>query len=720
MPVMKNRIVPCMIIAMTCLIMSDAFGERAIRAPLNDAVSEQRVALVIGNGNYTSSPLKNPVNDAKDIEAKLKALGFDVTCLLDANQADMRRAIRAFGSHLKKGGVGLFYYAGHGMQVKGVNYLIPVGADIRHEDEVQDFAVDAAMVLRKMQSAENRLNIVLLDACRNNPFARSFRSGSRGLAQMDAPSGSMISYATAPGSTAADGDGRNGMFTKHLLSSFDQYGHLELSQLMKQVGKGVQDETGKMQVPWVSSSITGDFFFKFKTPDKQEKNTDLKRTPASSVTLDEEEEFWLAIKNSVLVQDFKDYVAMYPDGRFKKIAEIKIRQLSKAAPPKNDPEITSFDSFWSKDSVLVYDTFTTNENAWALWPNGEYYATTLQGGTFVMETRNELNSAEFIGSSLSLPEEYDIDVDTTWLNGVDNRSYGLTLGTDTQNRYNFSVSGNGWAMVSGYRNNQLIAPNPIEWASGMSQLGDGRTVNTLKLKVRGGSCDYFVNGRLIGSILLSLPRSQLRVGFFVENRQRIAFDNLKIINRTGGSPKAGRLFYDSFNTNENAWNVWTNGEFYNAILENGVYCMETKNIMNSMEFPGKIIPLPENFDITVATTWKKGVNNFAYGLSVGTDPRNRYNFGISGNGWTYVSAHRNNTVVQPDPKPWAFGQVTLSNGWNQNIIRIKVRGTRYDFYVNENLAGTVTHTLPHASLRVGVFVENMQQVCFDDLTITGY
>lgn len=720
MPVMNIRIVQCAVIAVTCLFISNAFGERAIRAPQSDAYSEQRVALVIGNGNYASSPLKNPVNDAKDISAKLKALGFEVTCLLDANQVDMRKAIRDFGSNLKKGGVGLFYYAGHGMQVKGANYLIPIGADIHEEDEVEDYAVDAGMVLRKMQSAENRLNIVLLDACRNNPFARSFRSGSRGLAQMDAPSGSMISYATAPGSTAADGEGRNGMFTKHFLTAIDKYGDLELSQLMKKVGRGVQDETHKMQIPWVSSSITGDFFFKFKaTPARQEKNTELEKAPASALTIDEEEEFWLAIKNSSLVQDFKDYMAMYPDGRFKKIAEIKIRQLSKTPEPKKEAEVTTFDSFWSKDSVRLFDTFSSNENAWSLWPDGQYYTTAIQGGSFVMETRNELNSAEFMGKSLSLPENYDIEVDSTWLSGVDNRSYGLALGTEAQNRFNFSVSGNGWAMVSGYRNNQLITPNPIEWTSGLSMVGDGRTVNTLKLKVRGGSCDFLVNDRLVGTVFITLPRSQLRVGFFVENLQRIAFDNLKITSRSVDPVPKGNLFYDSFNANDNAWNVWTNGEYYNAILSGGSYCMETKNNLNSTEFPGKIASLPANFDISVTTTWKKGVDNFAYGLALGTDPQNRYNFGISGNGWSYVSAHRNNAVVQPDPKPWTFGNVTISNGWNQNVIRIQVRGTRYDFYVNGTLVGTVTLTLPHESLRVGVFAENMQEVCFDDLTIEG-
>ncbi|MBU1171709.1 MAG: caspase family protein [Proteobacteria bacterium] len=711
---MTKVITLCLICS--CLFIPDASSERALKVSRSEAYSEQRVALVIGNGDYASSPLKNPVNDATDMAAKLQNLGFEVTRLLNANQADMRRGIRDFGSRLKKGGVGLFYYAGHGMQVQGRNYLIPVGADIKEEDEVQDYAVDAAMVLRKMQSAENRLNIVLLDACRNNPYARSFRSMERGLAQMDAPSGSMISYATSPGNTALDGDGRNGLFTKHLLKTLDKSGNLELSQLMKRVGKGVQTESGKMQVPWVSSSITGDFFFNRKDPAKQEKNSSLDRAPLKSSSLDEEEEFWLAIKNSTYPEDFKDYMAMYPDGRFKKIAKIKIRQL---APAKKTPEkkgplpVTPA----SSDKVLFHDTFDSNENAWALWPNGEFYTTSIEGGVFAMETRNELNSAEFLGRALALPENYDIEVSVTWLNGVDDRSYGVSLGSDPQNRYSFGVSGNGWAMVSGYKNNQLLEPSPIPWKAGMAYVGNGRTKNQLRIQARGGSYSFYVNNMMVGTVFIPIPRSQIRLGFFVENKQRIAFDDLTVKAVTHTGPPG---FFDSFTDNAHGWNVWPNGEYYNAIFENGAYAMETKNSMSSAEFPNDRIRLPENFDIQVTTTWKKGANNFSYGIALGTEPQSRYNFGVSANGWSYVSAHRNNQVVSPEPMPWKFGTVAVSDGFIQNQLRVQVRGTRCDYYVNNQLVGTVYITMPHDSLRVGLFVENMQKIYFDDLRVTVY
>ena len=211
--------------------------------------SERRTALVIGNSAYSTSPLRNPANDAQDISAALAELGFSVTSLIDANLRQMEDAVRAFGKELLKGGVGLFYYAGHGMQVDGVNYLIPVATDIESEDEVRFQSVEANQILQKMESAANRTNIVILDACRDNPFARSFRSESRGLSVVEAPSGSLVIYATAPGSTAADGTGRNGIFTSALLKHIripDQ----DIEVMLRDVRRDVERETENKQTPW--------------------------------------------------------------------------------------------------------------------------------------------------------------------------------------------------------------------------------------------------------------------------------------------------------------------------------------------------------------------------------------------------------------------------------------------------------------------------------------
>jgi formylglycine-generating enzyme required for sulfatase activity/uncharacterized caspase-like protein len=228
--------------------------------PSAKAAKNQRAALVIGNSAYKTSPLANPVNDANDMAALLEKLDFHVTKLTDASRREMKEAINAFGKRLRKGGTGLFYFAGHGVQVEGINYLIPIGAIIESERDVQYESVNANRVLSKMQDAGNPLNMVFLDACRNNPFARMFRSAQQGLAPMDAPKGSLVAFATAPGNTAADGTGRNGVFTKHLITQMPLPG-LEIGLMMRRVRAGVQADTGDKQTPFELSSLTGSFYF---------------------------------------------------------------------------------------------------------------------------------------------------------------------------------------------------------------------------------------------------------------------------------------------------------------------------------------------------------------------------------------------------------------------------------------------------------------------------
>jgi hypothetical protein len=224
-------------------------------------VTTERTALVIGNNAYQTAPLKNPVNDADDMSRALSALGFRVTLLKNVDRRSMEDSIRSFGHQLKNGGVGLFYFAGHGMQVEGRNYLIPVNARIESESDIKYEAVDAGFVLGKMEDANNPLNIVILDACRNNPFSRNFRNPESGLARMDAPTGSLIAYSTAPGSVAADGTERNGIFTKHLIRHL-QKPNLTVEQVLKRVRIDVAGETKQRQIPWESSSLMGDFYFK--------------------------------------------------------------------------------------------------------------------------------------------------------------------------------------------------------------------------------------------------------------------------------------------------------------------------------------------------------------------------------------------------------------------------------------------------------------------------
>ena len=233
----------------------------ALLLALNLSAAVERHALVIGNANYQSSPLRNPLNDARDMAAALKGLGFQVHSLLDADAGQMEQAILDFGDRLRTGGVGLFYYAGHGVQAQGSNYLIPLQANISREIQLKRKAIDAGLVLDAMGAANNGLNIVILDACRDNPYENSFRNTTRGLARMDSPKGSLIAYATAPGDVAADGDGRNGVFTKHLLEQMQKPG-VQVEQVFKQVTQAVHAETRQRQTPFMTSSLLGDFYFK--------------------------------------------------------------------------------------------------------------------------------------------------------------------------------------------------------------------------------------------------------------------------------------------------------------------------------------------------------------------------------------------------------------------------------------------------------------------------
>ncbi len=232
-----------------------------LAAPARAAVvAEPRHALVIGNSSYAHAPLPNPVNDAQAVATALRKAGFTVDLKLNASQRQLQDAVSSFGDRLKAGGAGLFYFAGHGVQIKGRNFLMPVGADIRREDEVPYKAVDVQMVLDKMDTARNRVNVVILDACRDNPFARSTRSAGGGLGSMDAPIGSLVAFATAPGSVASDGKGDNGLYTQHLLANLEKPG-LPIEEVFKRVRLGVRLDSNGQQIPWENTSLEGDFYF---------------------------------------------------------------------------------------------------------------------------------------------------------------------------------------------------------------------------------------------------------------------------------------------------------------------------------------------------------------------------------------------------------------------------------------------------------------------------
>ncbi|WP_458097828.1 caspase family protein [Roseomonas sp. WA12] len=286
----------------------------------------RRVALVIGNSSYRSlGALANPANDAMLIADTLKQLGFALVGdgpQLNLDKPGFDRAVQRFGEALQGADVGLFYYAGHGLQIGGTNWLVPVSANPSGPRDIDFQMVDAELVLKQMQFAQTKLNIVILDACRNNPFGgRGLRTTGGGLAEMRAPQGTLIAYATQPGNVAQDGTGANSPFSASLASTLVQPG-LDVFRVFNQVGLSVKRLTGGEQQPWVSSSpIEGDFFFA--------------AAPGGAAAVpqpapDPDQLFWQFVANSNQPAEYRAYLSQFPQGRY---AELARSRLQPPMPP---------------------------------------------------------------------------------------------------------------------------------------------------------------------------------------------------------------------------------------------------------------------------------------------------------------------------------------------------------------------------------------------------
>ena len=302
------------------------------------ATVQRRIALVIGNAAYQEVRLQNPVNDATDMAATLRQVGFAVTLLQDATQQTMENAIHQFGLQLRQGGVGLFYYAGHGVQVGGENYLIPIGARLRRETDVRYEAVHLGRVLDSMQDANNGLNLVILDACRNNTFSRrwrQFRSTPlpQGLAVMQAARGTLIAYATEPGGLAADGRGRNGIYTKNLLR-YMTTPELAVEHMFRQVRVAVLEETGGKQTPWESSSLTGEFAF---VPRSLAEAVEASPVPPAETGPDPEIAMWKLVQDTTQAPDLELFLRTYPESRYAPLARLKLQQLQRQPTAATQP-----------------------------------------------------------------------------------------------------------------------------------------------------------------------------------------------------------------------------------------------------------------------------------------------------------------------------------------------------------------------------------------------
>ena len=286
-------------------------------------LASERVALVIGNANYKTAPLDNPVNDARAMARRLSQLGFKVTKVENATRNQMERAIAAFERQLSPTKTGLFYYAGHGIQVRDRNFMVPVDANLNDESAARFETVNVGSVTEAMEYAKSKVNFIILDACRDNPFSSSMRSAKRGLAPVDAARGTLIAYATAPGDVAADGDGSNGLYTSALLAALDQPG-LSAEEVFKQVRATVDTQSGGTQTPWEASSLTGNFIFNAPT------TINVQPAPNTAPAVDNvavEVAYWNSISTSTNPVAFETYLKDYPDGKFANLARFKLTEL---------------------------------------------------------------------------------------------------------------------------------------------------------------------------------------------------------------------------------------------------------------------------------------------------------------------------------------------------------------------------------------------------------
>jgi formylglycine-generating enzyme required for sulfatase activity len=283
--------------------------------------TENRVALVLGNSAYKSAPLRNPTNDAKDMAAKLKGMGFTVVERNNLTVKQIGSTLREFRSKLTPGSVALVFYAGHGLQIKGENYFPTVDAEIAGEEDVPNQSLSMRQIMDVLGDAKTRLNLVFLDACRNNPYARSFRSSSDGLSKVNAPSGTLISFATRPGSVAADGTGRNGLYTGALLASMDSRGE-PIEQVLKRVVTSVKASSKNQQEPWMEGSIEGEFCFGNCM------------TTLAQMVVSDDRALWDSVKDSRDMKDLQAYLNKFPKGLFAEVAGNRIKAIEQSGTPQ--------------------------------------------------------------------------------------------------------------------------------------------------------------------------------------------------------------------------------------------------------------------------------------------------------------------------------------------------------------------------------------------------
>lgn len=305
-----------------------------------------RAALIFGNSAYPDMPLGNPANDANAIAAELQRLGFSVDLQIDTRRTAMEESIRRYSASLARThAVGLFYFAGHGLQLDWRNFLVPVDARLDRADDVPRQTIDLGNLLNGLGKAGNPMNIVVLDACRDNPFGSEHKTG-KGLSQMDAPIGTLLAYATAPGNVASDGTGRNGLYTENLLREMVTP-EARIEDVFKRVRLAVRRSSQGQQIPWESTSLEEDFYFIPPAEMRKRSQDELDRRFAEELAL------WEKAEKAGEPGPLVAYLKTYPSGRFSELAQTMLDRLMASQGEKKIRIANAANNPYTKGSAVA-------------------------------------------------------------------------------------------------------------------------------------------------------------------------------------------------------------------------------------------------------------------------------------------------------------------------------------------------------------------------------
>ena len=459
------------------------------------------MALLIGNGKYHLGPLANPANDARAIAESLLGMKFNVKVLLDATLREMTDGIKGYIDRVsRENAIGLFYYAGHGAQLAWRNFLIPVDATIGHLEDIPQQAYELNLLLGGLAKAVNPMNIIILDACRDNPFGNRVLPEQKGLSQFDAPPGSLLAYATSPGNTASDGSGANGLFTEHLLREM-RNPQAKIEDVFKRVRLNVRLQSNGQQIPWESTSLEDDFYF---VP-QGEKPRDSR--DEAGAKLQEERALWDGAAGSPDPKLTEAYLSRYPNGIYSELAQARLDKLLAAQGEKKLEVVSSTANPFSKGSAkgvgsysigdrfsyaekdpisgVVQKTFTE------VVTSADEFSTSFDGGKRILDLLgNEIKSpiTRFLTPAQFYPAEYVVGqkwiTKFQWLKGdgipsfmelgfrvVERRNVAVSAGTFNA----FVVEGSGQVVGGGaWRVSYLIDPDKCSRPIVMEMIGKGR------------------------------------------------------------------------------------------------------------------------------------------------------------------------------------------------------------------------------------------------------